>query len=214
MLQSYAQFPQREVQADFTVPYVTMAGSIFAHRGLDGVRTLADLRGRRVLVHAGSLGEQLLRDAGLSSSIARVESVDRAFMLLEQDTGDATLAGRLTGLMAIHRHGLRHVVAVGEPVLGYQVRYCFGVRDGDRQLLAQLNEGMAIIERTGVSADIYRKWFGPVEPVRYTALQIALAVASGLALALMVAVWGMVRQRLLRERLSRQAERLRASEEE
>jgi two-component system cell cycle sensor histidine kinase/response regulator CckA len=182
MLQSYAQFPEREAQADFSVPYLTMAGSIFARRGVDNVRTLEDLRGRRVLVHAGSLGEQVLKSAGLSASIVHVPSVDGAFLMLERGEGDATLAGRLTGLMAVHRHDLRNVTAVGEPVSHYQLRYCFAVRDGDRRLLAQLNEGMAIIERTGVANEIYQRWFGPIEPTRYSALQIALAVASGLAM--------------------------------
>ncbi len=212
MLQSYAQFPEREAHADFSVPYLRMAGSIFARRGLDGIRTLEDLRGRRVLVHAGSLGEQILTAAGLSAGIVHVASVDQAFLMLERDDGDATLAGRLSGLMAVHRHGLRHVVAVGEPLPQYQVRYCFAVRDGDRRLLAQLNEGMAIIERTGVAGEIYRRWFGPGESTGYSALQIALAVASGLAIALVVAIWGMVRQRVLRQRLERQSARLQRHE--
>jgi signal transduction histidine kinase/ActR/RegA family two-component response regulator len=214
MLQSYAQFPEREALADFSVPYLTMAGSIFVRRGLDHVRTLEDLRGRKVLVHAGSLGEQVLKSAGLSASIVHVASVDGAFLMLERGKGDATLAGRLTGLMAVYRHDLRNVTAVGEPVPHYQVRYCFAVRDGDRRLLAQLNEGMAIIERTGVANEIYQRWFGPVEPTRYSALQIALAVASGLAIALVVAIWGMLRQRGLRQRLVRQSERLQRHEQQ
>ena len=213
-LQSYAQYPEREAHADFSVPYLTMSGAIFARRGQPAIRTLADLHDRKVLVHAGSLGEQVLRAAGLSNSIVIVTSVDEAFRQLEAGQGDATLAGRLTGLMAIYRHELKNVLVVGAPVPGYEIRNCFAVREGDRELLAKLNEGLAIVERTGIADQIRQKWFGPIEPVRYSALQIALAVAAGLAVALVVMVWGFFRQRTLRHRIANQAEQLRRSEEE
>lgn len=208
MLQVYADSASREAHADFSVPYLTMAGSIFVRRGVTGVSRLEDLRGRRVLVHRGSLGEQILRNAGLDESVVYVDSVNEAFERLGAGDGDATLATRLTGLMAVHQQQLDGVVPVGEPVPGYQVRYCFAVRDGNRQLLARLNEGLAIIERTGVADEIYQRWFGPVEPRRYTPFQIALAVAAGLAVALVVAVWSIMRQRMLAERLRQQEARM------
>jgi len=79
-----------------------MSGAIFARRGMNDIHTLADLRGHKVLVHAGSLGEQVLRSAGLSNSIVIIASVDEAFRQLESGHGDATLAGRLTGLMTVY----------------------------------------------------------------------------------------------------------------
>ncbi len=208
MLQSYAESPNRESHADFSVPYLTASGSIFVRRGVTGVSHVEDLRGRRVLVHRGSLGEQILRDAGLDDSVVYVESVTDGFARLAAGEGDATLATRLTGLMAVHQQQIDDVVPVGEPVPGYQVRYCFAVRDGERQLLARLNEGLAIIERTGVADEIYRKWFGPVEPRRYSPFAIALAVAVGLAVALVVAVWSIMRQRMMAERLRQQEARM------
>jgi signal transduction histidine kinase/ActR/RegA family two-component response regulator len=205
MLQTYAEDPAREAHADFSVPYLTVAGSIFVRSDIASTVTeLDDLRGRRVLVHPGSLGEQLLDAAGLADSVVHVASVDEAFEWLEAGKGDATLASRLRGLMIVHHHQYGNVVAVGEPVPGYEVRYSFGVRDGDRQLLARLNEGLAIIERTGVAEEIYRKWFGPVEPPPYSPLRIALWVVGGLAVALAVVVWSMLRQRAMAARLREQ----------
>jgi two-component system cell cycle sensor histidine kinase/response regulator CckA len=214
LLQSYAQTPRRESFADFSVPYLTMAGSIFTRKNETRIKSFADLRGRRVMVHQGSLGEQLLRAAGLEASIVHVESVEQALRKLDAGENDATLVSRLTGLATAHHFGLKNIQPSGEPVPGYSVRYCFAVQEGDRVLLAQLNEGLAILQRTGEFERIYRHWFGHVDPAPgYTMLDIALAVATGLALALAIAIWAVIRQRGLHTRIARQAEQLRASEE-
>ena len=213
-LQSYAQTPNRQAHADFSVPYLTMAGSIFARKNAAPIRDFADLRGRRVMVHEGSLGEQLLRSAGLADSIVHVESVEQALRKLDAGENDATLASRLTGLLSAHQLELRNIAPVGEPVPGYTVRYCFAVQDSDRELLAKLNEGLAILQRTGEFERIYRRWFGRVDPLPgYSALHIALAIAAGLAIALAIAIWAMGRQRALHTRVANQAEALRAGEE-
>ncbi|MGC4074028.1 MAG: transporter substrate-binding domain-containing protein [Nibricoccus sp.] len=213
-LQSFAQTPARELHADFTVPYLSMSGSIFARKNSPPIHSLADLRGRRVMVHAGSLGEQLLHAAGLDESIVHVESVEQALRKLNAGENDATLVSRLTGLASAHQLGLKNIGPVGEPVPDYTVRYCFAVQDGDRELLAKLNEGLAILQRTGEFERIYRRWFGHVDPLPgYSALEIAMATSAGLTVALIIALWAVVRQRRLREHLAAQAEALRASEE-
>lgn len=213
LMQSLAQFPEREQLADFSVPYVSMAGTVFVRKELKPPRTLEDLRGRRILVHAGSLGDAILRRAGLTESIVYSRSVDEAFLQLENGTGDATLAARLTGLAMIHQQGYQAVKQVDVPVSGYDVRYCFGVREGDAKLLALMNEGLAVLVRTGEFDRIYHKWFGHLEPDKYSVEQIYGAVALGLALAFLVAVGAAVKQRRLRKRIVEQAEALRVSEE-
>ena len=74
-VQSYADFPERKRHAEFSVPYLTMSGAIIVRRGERQIHTFADLRGRRVLVHRGSMGEALLRRAGLGDSVVYAASV-------------------------------------------------------------------------------------------------------------------------------------------
>ncbi len=198
---------------DFSFPYLTMAGAIFVREGEQKIAMLADLRGRKVAVHRGSLGESLLKEAGLADSIVIVESVEQSLIRLDRGEVDATLATRLSGVALAHHRGLTRVRAVPGTVAGYDVRYCIAVRKGDRQLLARVNEGLAILVRTGKFDEIYRRWFGALEPTKYTAEQVVLGVTAGLALALAVAIWAFVRQRALRLRIARQAEELRLSEE-
>ena len=211
-LQSFAQFPEREALADFSVPYLTMAGSIFVRSGEKGIRTLADLRGRRVPVHRGSLGETVLLRAGLADSIIYVDSVGQALQLIDRGEADATLASRLTGLAIAHHLGIRRIRVLDTPLEGYDVRYCLAVRDGDRELLALINEGLAVLVRTGRFDAIYRKWFGHIEPEKYSSTQVLAVVVAGLALALGIAAWANLRQRKLRQEIARQAAVLRESE--
>ncbi len=214
LLQSYARSESREGHADFSVPYLSMSGSIFARKAIAGeIGSLADLRGRRVLVHRGSLGERMLVDAGLADAVVPVESVEQAFRLLQEGKGDATLAARLTGLSILHRLGLNRVAPVGPPLAEYAVDYCFAVKDGDRALLAKINEGLAILHRTGEYEEIYRRWFGHLDPRRYTVVDVLIATSIGLAFALAVAVGFFFHQRSLRLRLAAQAGALRVSEE-
>ena len=211
--QSYAHFPERESEADFSVPYLTMSGAIIVRKGNTRIRELADLRGKKVPVHRGSMGETVLRKAGLGDSVYYAESVEEALRMVDAGEADATLATRLTALSRAHYFGLKNIRALDARVEGYDVRYCIAVRDGDRELLARINEGLAVLVRTGRFDTLYRKWFGHVEPVGYTLEQVLLAVAGGLSLALAVALWAAVRQRRLRRQIIRQAGELRASEE-
>ncbi len=211
-LQSFAYSAEREQRVDFTVPYLTMSGALFVRAGEAGIRSFADLRGRKVAVHPGSLGDRLMRQAGLEREIVAVESVEQALERLERGEVEATLAARLSGLSIVHHRGFRRVRALEADVPGFDVRYCFAVRKGDAALLARLNEGLAVLMRTGKFDEVYRKWFGHVLPEAYSAAQVMGAVALGLALALAVALWAGARQRALSRRIALQAEALRESE--
>lgn len=213
LLQSYADFSERSREANFSVPYVTMAGAIFVRTGERQIDSIEDLRGRRVAVHRGSLGETILRRAGLDASIVYAASIQDALLQVSRGAADATLVTRLSGLTIAHHFGLNNLRAVPGVVNGYEVRYCIAVQRDNHALLARVNEGLAILVRTGRFDEIYRKWFGRVEPDGYTARQVGQAVMAGLTLALIVSLWVVVRLRRLQARILRQQEELRASEE-
>ncbi len=213
MLQSYARFPERSDHAAFTEPYLTMAGSLFVRRGETRIRTLTDLRGRHVLVHRGSLGERLLHAAGLAEAIVLVDSVEESFRRLARGEGDAVLAGRLSGLATMEHLQLADLRAVGPPVEGYTVEYCFAVRRGDDHLRNRLNEGLAILQRNGEAERIYDRWFGRFDDTPFDRQDIALALAGGLAVALGIALWAWWRQRGLHRRLATKTAALATSEQ-
>ncbi|MBI5423808.1 MAG: transporter substrate-binding domain-containing protein [Opitutae bacterium] len=210
LLQSYARFPERERRMDFSVPYLKMTGALFVRARDSAIESLDDCRGRKVAVHRGSLGEAILRRAKLEASIYTVDSVEDGLKAVARGEADATLVARLSGSALAHHLGLTDLRAVDSDVPGYEIEYCFAVQKGDARLLAQVNEGLAILARTGRFDRLYRKWFGHIEPARYSAQDVTMVVAIGLTIALVFALWTVWHLRRLQARLSRQAEEFRA----
>jgi len=217
MLQSLVPDEERRRRWAFSVPYLRMTGMIFVRRGESRIARLEDLRGRTVLVHRGSVGERILRDESLGDSIVIVSSVEDAFRRLDAGTGDATLASRLTGLEMVRRLGLRQVAPVGESIPGYHVNYCFAMRPELEDLRTSIDEALLQLDMAegGISPkqQIYDRWFAFADPRRFNATQVAVGVSSGLGVALIIALWAMLRQRRLRGEIACQADALRVSEE-
>jgi len=97
-----------------------------------------------------------LRERLPTARIAYAPTGEAALRELQEGRHDALFLTRLTALSAIEHYRLTDVTAFGGPLDGYEVRLCFAVRKGDSALLARLNEGLAILHRTGEFDRIYR----------------------------------------------------------
>jgi two-component system cell cycle sensor histidine kinase/response regulator CckA len=208
LLQAFSQTGDREHYAEFSVPFLTLQGSIFVRKG-GPVRTIADLNDRPfAIIGAGSIGEKFLRDYKLHTQPVYVSSSDEALRLIEEGRCAGAFVSRLTALSVIESAGLKRVVMLGDPLSEYDIRHCFAVHKGDAQLLARLNEGLAILHRTGEHAAIYKKWFGRFDPPRFTGEEVLRYVLAALTFGFLAALWGLLRQRTLRKRIARQAAEL------
>ena len=164
MLQSYSQTPARDEYTDFSVPFLTLQGTIFVQKHGSPIKKLADLNGHRVaIIGHGSIGERFFLDQGLHVDPIYVSSSEEALRLIENGSCVGSFLSHLTALAVIERTGLRNVVMFGEPFTDYDIRHCFAVHKGDTLLLARLNEGLAILNRSGEFQKIYAHWFGNLE---------------------------------------------------
>ncbi|MCS7338549.1 MAG: PAS domain S-box protein, partial [Verrucomicrobiae bacterium] len=205
--------PEREDFAEFSVPYITMTGQFFGHKRLGPIHSLTELKGRRLVVHRGSIGERLFKDAGLEANITYVESAERALAMINSGEADATFAARLTGLAIARYRNLKNIRPLNIKLRDYEMPCCIAVRKSKHDLLAQVNEGLAVLIRTGKIEELYQKWFGFVTPRQYTKEEVLGAVAVGLSIALGVTIWAIRRQYKLTLQLRRHAEALRQSEQ-
>lgn len=151
----------RSREFELGAPYLAIEYSIFVRKG-SSIETPADLRKASVLVEDGSqMHEQLKKDT--VGRIIPAPSEPEAVRMLAAGEGDAAIVPLLEGLMVIQDGHLKEVAPVGIPV--YTRNLCFAARKGNTELIARLNNGLAIIRSDGKYDTIYQKWFGPLTPL-------------------------------------------------
>lgn len=213
LMQSLSPGPGRETYADFSVHFMVLQGSYFVRKNDTRYQTPADLNNAVVAMPGrNSIGEKHLRDSGIAARLVHTRSVEESLIELNSGLHDATFATRLSALSYIERDQLTNIRPLGQPLVGYEILHCFAVHKGDAALLARLNEGLAILSQTGEYDIIYRKWFGQFDRPLITREKVVMYVASGLAVALCVAMLGLFRQRALRQRLAHQSRQIAENE--
>ncbi len=155
--------PEREGLFDFTVPYMTLHGAIVVRQDELAIRDLNDLKGRRVAVMAGDNAEEFLRRQALEIDIRTTPTFEVAFRELADGLHDAVIVQRLVALRLIQETGLTDLRVVEQPVAGFVQDFCFAVHEGDRDTLALLNEGLAIVMADGAFRRLHAEWFAAMQ---------------------------------------------------
>ncbi len=155
--------PEREPLYDFTVPYMTLHGAIVVRDTSTDIRTLEDLRGRHVAVMAGDNAEEFLRRTDRGIHIHPRPTFEIALKELDSGRYDAVVVQRLVALRLIQKTGRTRLRVIEKPVDGFRQDFCFAVREGDRDTLALLNEGLAIVIADGTYSYLHAKWFASME---------------------------------------------------
>jgi len=209
MIQNWSETPARLSFTRYSTPYLRCETVILVHKDNADIRTIEDLAGKRVGVgNKGNVGDRALDEHAASAIRVYRESSADFLALLDQGGCDAAVMSRLTAASLIQRDKLRNLRILDAKLPGYDVRYCFAVRKGDDLLLARLNEGLAILHRTGEFDQIYTRWFGHQEGTRITPFQLVCAIAMVLAIATLLAGIAFLRQRRLSARIAGQAAEL------
>jgi two-component system cell cycle sensor histidine kinase/response regulator CckA len=203
-LQSYSFSPSHEAIADLSVPYLTLQGAVYVRRG-GSVRQFDDLnRQPFAVVGHGTEAEDFLTANHLQVTLVEAASAEAALRKVAAGECAGTFLSRLTALGIIYRQHLTGLIPLGDPLDEHPIRRSFAVHKGDARLLAQLNEGLAIVYHTGEYDRIYRRWFGEI-PAPFTHRQLVLYAVTALALALIGALGAAFWQRSLRQRIARQS---------
>ncbi|MDY0312905.1 MAG: transporter substrate-binding domain-containing protein [Desulfobacterales bacterium] len=158
-----ARTPERETLFDFTVPYMTLYGAIVVRADSADIRTLEDLRGRTVAVMKGDNAEEFLRRRERGIDIHTTATFQEALGQLSEGRCDAVVIQRLVALRLIQETGLTNLKVVPRPIEDFRQDFCFAVREGDRDTLALLNEGLALVMADGTYRHLHAKWFAALE---------------------------------------------------
>ncbi|WP_187170355.1 transporter substrate-binding domain-containing protein [Salidesulfovibrio onnuriiensis] len=181
---------ERDEKVDFSTNHIVVHHSIFTRKG-SPIKNLKDLVGKSVIVQSADIMDDFAKRELTGSSIIEVVNQDEALRLLAGGKYDAALLATLQGLYNAQKYGLDNITTVGAPLEPRD--YCFAVPEGHVQLLAKLNEGLAIIRQTGEYRQIYDKWFGrygqPDSNSTIAYLKTAIVVLTAFVLAACIWAW-------------------------
>ena len=160
---------------------------MFIKKGTPPLRSLADLDGKRVLVEKDAYSVDALTDLGRAEQLRPMLSEPAALAALARGEGDVAIVSQAAGRPFESRSTFaRELMITGPPVL--HAEYSFVARKGRRNLIEQLNQGLAAVKASGEYDRIYQHW---LRPDRSASLLRIVAWVCGLALAatLVFLVW-------------------------
>ncbi len=217
--------PEREAIYDFTFPYLTVHGTIVVRKNNRDIHGPADLKGKDVAVLAGDNAEEYLRRSKLGANVVPLASFETALKELSAGKHDAVVIQKLLAFQLMQNARIENLTTAGPPLGDFTQNFCFAVKKGDRELLATLNEGLAIVIADGTFRRLHTKWFSELSTLNRTRSRIvaggdsdyppyefldengqpsgfnvdltrALARKLGLQIEIRLASWGEIRKRL------------------
>ncbi|HEY4694323.1 MAG TPA: transporter substrate-binding domain-containing protein, partial [Bellilinea sp.] len=80
---------------------------------------------------------------------------------MSQNNYDGTILSRIQAEYLISTLNVTNLRRVGLDIMTR--KFAFGVAEGNRELLAKLNEGLYVLSTSGELQDLQEKWFGVFE---------------------------------------------------
>ncbi len=141
--------PEREHLFDFTFPYLSLHGVIVVPEDVTGIHELNDLKGLRVAVMEGDNAEEFLRREDRGFEIVTTPTFENALRELSNGRHDAVVIQKLLALRLIPQSEITNLRNVGKPLEGLRQEFCYAVKEGDKETLSLLNEGLALVMADG-----------------------------------------------------------------
>ena len=150
---------ERQKQFDFSDPYYEVAQAVVLPAG-KSIKSLADLKGKKVGGQIGTTGVFVIRKAGVTVDLKEYDDVGLAI----QDM----LGGRLDAVICDDPVALYYVNkkadTAGKLNISFKTEekeyYGFTVRTGRKDLVEKLNKGIKDVKASGVEAQLLQKWMG------------------------------------------------------
>jgi len=197
MLAGLGTSTNRDAEVDFSVPTAYYSYDLYVRKG-STVNALEDIRGKQIIVLSGSIAQDYLEEQRFTSRLVLVDSAEDALRLLSQNDYDGAILNQIQAEYLIRQLDIRDVQRVGLVLL--EQKYAFAVAEGNYELLARLNEGLYILNNSGVIHDIQEEWFGIFQKQASWITLRPYVIGLGAALALLISslIWSWtLRRRVL-----------------
>lgn len=145
---------EREKTVDFTNPYYISEQAILVEEGSD-IDSVEKLSGQTVGVQKGTTGQEFADENSGASEVRAYPQGPDAVNALTAGTVDAVVIDIPVAENAVEASsGIELSAAIPT-----DEEYGFAVKQGDEELLEELNEGLKETIDDGTYAEIYEKWF-------------------------------------------------------
>lgn len=175
---------ERDKLYDFSPPHTIAYDAFFTQKNAVVIRSINDLQSKSIIVMKSDQAYDYLLSLGYikTEQLILVESLPEALRLLASGKGDTALMPKLVGLTLIRDLKLANLELAPVVVEAYNRPFSFAVKDDNQAVLERLSQGMSIVKATGQYDEIYKKWFGTLEP-RGLSMVIVLSYFGGAILA-------------------------------
>ncbi|MBN2656825.1 MAG: transporter substrate-binding domain-containing protein [Spirochaetales bacterium] len=154
---------KRDESFDFTPLTWEVPALIFVQSERPDIRSVADLRNRKVAMQRGDYAGEFLADKGIDATIISTDTFAEAVDLVIAGEADAVIGDKQIVLYHLFSQNLMNMVkSVGEPL--YVGQNSIAVIEGNVYLRAILEKGVEQARENGIFDKIDRKWTG----VRYS----------------------------------------------
>lgn len=148
---------ERKKAVDFSDPYYTSGLIVLVNKDNTTVKSINDLKGKKIAVQIGTTGEKKGRSVE-GAKVTAFNANTEAIMELKNKGVDAVINDAPVVGYYLAQGGDKHAMTVGEIMEAEQ--YGMAVKKGNKQLLADLNKGLAELKKNGEYDKLYKKWFG------------------------------------------------------
>ena len=138
-----------------------MYQAVFSRDNSPAYKDPESLKNKEIIVQRGDIMHEYAVENNLTDYLILADSPADALRMLASGRHDFVLCSRITGLYWIKELGLKNLTS-GDNLVSY--KYCMAVPKDNPRLVGILNEGLSIIQQTGVYSEIYDKWFSILEP--------------------------------------------------
>lgn len=156
ILANFTVTDERKEKVDFADPYMKVGLGVVSKDGK--VKSIDDLKGKKVLVNKGTTAESYLTKNYKDIELLKFEQNTETFQALLDGRGDA-LAHDNTLVLAWARQNPGYEVGIKS--LGEQDMIAPAVRKGNTELLNWINEDLTKLKKEGVIKEAYEKTLKP-----------------------------------------------------
>nr|WP_321450912.1 PAS domain S-box protein [uncultured Carboxylicivirga sp.] len=158
----------REQYYAFSYPYYTMKGAVFVRSRENSIKTMKDLKNKKILVMKDDIAHEYLLREHLTDSIYTATSYQEAFRILDSGKCDAVLAQKLVGSKILEQLSITSIKPINLILPNYSTDFCFAVKKENTALIDTLNRGLTNIISNGIYDRIHDKWFSKETPKQLT----------------------------------------------